>query len=74
MDIQLLFNIFLGALSGIIGWFARTLYQAVEALKDDLYRFREEVAKDYMPKSEIAAMREELLTVMRRIEDKLERR
>lgn len=74
LDLQSLVNIAFGAITGIFGWFARTLYDMVDKLKQDLFLFREQVAKDYMPKSEINAIKDELLTAMRRIEDKLERR
>lgn len=74
LDLQTLVNFVFGAITGIFGWFARTMYDMVDKLKQDLFLFREQVAKDYMPKSEINLIKEELLTAMRRIEDKLERR
>ncbi len=50
------------------------MYAAVNQLKEDLYKFREEVAKDYIPKNEFNLFKEELFTTLRRIEDKLEKK
>ena len=74
MDIQTLLNVGLGAASSILGWFARELWSAVNILKDDLYKLREEIAKDYMPKDEFVVFKSELFTMLRRIEDKLEKK
>jgi hypothetical protein len=57
--------------SGALGWFAREMYLAVQKLKDDLHNFRVEVAKDYTPRSEMTVMKEEIMTALHRIEDKI---
>lgn len=54
-----------------VGWFAREMYGAVDNLRTDLYRFREQVASNYMSKSEIQAMRQEILETLVRIENKI---
>jgi len=74
MEFQTILNIILGSLTGILGWFAREMYAAVQALKDDLYKFREEVAKEYIPKNEFNLFKEELFQTLRRIEDKIEKK
>lgn len=74
MDFQSILNMVLGCLTAILGWFAREMYSAVAQLKDDLYKFREQVAKEYIPKNEFNMFKEELFTALRRIEDKLERK
>lgn len=74
MEFQTILNIVLGSLTGILGWFAREMYSAVQALKDDLYKFREEVAKEYIPKNEFNLFKEELFQTLRRIEDKIEKK
>jgi hypothetical protein len=74
MEFQAVMNIALGCATGIFGWFAREMYGAVQELKTDLYKFREQVARDYIPKNEVQTMREELLSALRRIEDKLEKK
>jgi len=72
MELQALINIVLSVLMSIVGWLARELWTAVQNLKEDLYRLREEIAKDYIPKDDFAAFKNELFTALRRIEDKLE--
>ena len=74
MDNQSLFNMFAGTALTVIGWFARELWTAVQTLKDDLYKLREELAKDYMPKDEFLGFKAELFTMLRRIEDKIEKK
>lgn len=74
METQLLINIFLGCTASVTGWFARELWSAVQILKDDLYKLREEIAKNYMPKDEFVVFKGELFTMLRRIEDKLEKK
>jgi len=74
MEFQTILNIVLGSLTGILGWFAREMYSAVQTLKDDLYKFREEVAKEYIPKNEFNLFKEELFQTLRRIEDKIEKK
>ena len=74
MENQLLINIFLGCAASVTGWFARELWAAVQILKDDLYKLREEIAKNYMPKDEFKSFQGELFTMLRRIEDKLEKK
>ena len=74
MEFQTLLNLILGSLSGIFGWFAREMYSAIQTLKDDLYKFREEVAKEYIPKNEFNLFKEELFNALRRIEDKIEKK
>lgn len=74
MEFQTILNFALGSLSAVLGWFARELWAAVQALKDDLYKLREEIAKDYMPKDEFQTFKSELFSMLRRIEDKLEKK
>ena len=74
MEYQDFVNAALGISATVIGWFARTLWEAVTTLKDDLYKLKEEIAKDYVPKDEFVIFKSELFTVLRRIEDKLERK
>jgi hypothetical protein len=71
MDYQEMFNIAATGVSAGLGWFAREMYNAVQALKEDLYKFREEVARDYAPRSELKTMKEEIMNALHRIEDKL---
>ena len=74
MEVQFLINSILGTALTVAGWFARELWTAVQTLKDDLYKIREEIAKDYMPKDDFNAFKLELFAMLRRIEDKLEKK
>lgn len=74
MDYQTVWNAILGGLTGFLGWFAKELYTTMTGLKEDLNQFRVEVARDYIPKSEVKALRDELMSALRRIEDKLEKK
>ena len=74
MDTQNLINLVLGIVMSVTGWLARELWAAVQALKEDMHKLREEIAKDYMPKNEFISFKGELFTMLRRIEDKLERK
>lgn len=74
MELQFLINAALGSALTAIGWFARELWSAVQNLKEDLYKLREEIAKDYMPKDDFNAFKSELFSMLRRIEDKLEKK
>lgn len=74
LDFQSVLNLLLGSLSAILGWFARELWSAVQSLKDDVYKLREEIAKDYMPKEDFKQFKAELFSMLRRIEDKLEKK
>ena len=46
MDNQLLINLVLGGVMSVIGWFARVLWYAVDELKKDLSKLREELPKE----------------------------
>lgn len=74
MEFQTILNLILGCFTGILGWFGRAMFTAVQELKDDLYKFREEVAKEYIPKNEFNLFKEELFQALRRIEDKIEKK
>jgi hypothetical protein len=49
MDPQSLFNAFFGLASAGMGWFAKTLYGAVQELRKDLNALHIELARDYVP-------------------------
>lgn len=72
MEPQAIFNIVLGCLLSILGWIARTLWDAVTALKDDLAKLREELAKDYVSKDDFKSVSDNIIRKLDRIEDKLD--
>jgi len=60
-----------GALTAM-GWFARTLWQAVQDLKTDLAKLREELPKTYTPKDDFREAMNKIEILFQRISDKLD--
>lgn len=48
MDFQTIINFAIGAAIACIGWFARTLWDAVYKLKDDLKNLEVKIGTDYV--------------------------
>lgn len=74
IDPQTLLNMVLGGALACLGWFAKELWDAVQSLRADLSKLREELAKDYSPKADLVVFKEELFSMLHRIEDKLDRK
>ena len=72
MDYQSLFNIVLGIATSACGWFGRSMWDAVNSLRSDLSRLREELPKTYLAKDDFGEFRRELMSVLSRIESKLD--
>jgi hypothetical protein len=72
MDWQFLFNIAFGLLCAVFGWMSKTLYDAVNALKDDLSKLREEIASDRVHKDDFRDAVKEIKYMLERIFDKLD--
>jgi len=64
----------LGLAQAVLGWFAKTLWDAVQELKRDLAGLREELAKDYVPKVEYRDFIVEIREMFRTIDSKLDRK
>jgi len=74
MEFQQLLNIVLGTAMGVVGWFARELWAAVKELKSDLSKLREDLPKTYISREDYRSDLTEIKTMLRRIEDKLEKK
>jgi hypothetical protein len=74
MEFQQLLNIVLGTAMGVVGWFARELWAAVKELKADLSKLREDLPKTYISREDYRSDLTEIKTMLRRIEDKLEKK
>ena len=48
MDLQQIFMSVLGLACGILGWFARELYSATQALRKDLSELQVRIATDFI--------------------------
>lgn len=74
MEFQQLLNIVLGTAMTVVGWFARELWAAVKELKADLSKLREDLPKTYISREDYRSDLTEIKTMLRRIEDKLEKK
>ena len=74
MDNQLLINLILGGVMSVIGWFARVLWYAVDELKKDLSKLREELPKEYLGKDDYRQDVRELKEMISKLFDILEKR
>lgn len=72
MDYQTIINWGAGAALSVMGWFARTLWQAVQDLKSDLAKLREELPKTYTPKDDFRESMNKIELLFQRISDKLD--
>lgn len=73
MNLQDLFNILIPIICTVLGWFCRELWTAVQELKADLAKLREELPTKYVTKLDFNDRWEEVLKAIHRIEDKLDR-
>jgi hypothetical protein len=74
MDFQSLINFILPTACAILGWFCRELWTAVQDLKDDLAKLREELPTHYVHKDDFNDRWNEVLKALHRIEDKLDKK
>lgn len=74
MDYQTLINIGAGSALGIMGWFARQLWDAVQDLRNDLAKLREELPKVYITKDDFKDGVTELKQILISIDAKLDRK
>ncbi len=71
-EYQTIINIVGGAILTAGGWFARTLWDAVQELKADLSNLRVEIAKDYVPRNDFNRLGDELKDMLNKIFEKLD--
>jgi len=72
MDFQSLMNFILPTTCAVLGWFCRELWTAVQELKADLSKLREELPSHYVTKADFNDRWYEVLKSLHRIEDKLD--
>lgn len=53
MELSNLLNYLIYGIVAVGGWFLRELWQAVTALREDLFNLQKEIAKDYVPRTEV---------------------
>ena len=74
MDFQAMMDFVLPTVSAILGWFCRELWTAMQELKADLAKLREELPTHYVSKDDFNDRWTEVLKSLHRIEDKLDQK
>ena len=69
---QDLLNYIFGILLALLGWFGRTLWDAVQKLKDDLKDIEVDLPSTYVKKTELDNRLQKIETMLDKIFDKLE--
>ncbi len=72
MDSVTLINLLMGIGFAVLGWFARELWSAVKALREDMIKLKEDVSLYYVRKDDFKDFRSEILSFLQRIENKLD--
>lgn len=72
MNLQDLFNTLIPIVCAVLGWFCRELWTAVQELKADLAKLREELPSRYISKDDFSDRWNEVLKSLHRIENKLD--
>ena len=73
MDWQYLINLGGAAAIGVMGWFARQLWDSVKELREDVSAIRLHVSENYVKKSEVENFRQDMDKRFDRIELLLDR-
>ena len=73
MNLQDLFNTFIPIVCAVLGWFCRELWTAVQELKNDVAKLREDLPSKYVSKEDFNDRWNEVLKSLHRLEDKLDR-
>ena len=73
MDLQQIFNVFIPIVCAVLGWFCRELWTAVQELKNDVAKLREDLPSKYVSKEDFNDRWMEVLKSLHRLEDKIDR-
>ena len=68
MDFQFIINLSGAAALGVMGWFARQLWDSVKELKNDVASIRLHMSENYVKKSEVDSFRSDMDKRFDRIE------
>jgi len=72
METQTLINLAGGATLAVIGWFARSIYDAVNELRKDLHEIEVDLPKSYVAKDDFNITMKHIEDMFQRIYDKLD--
>lgn len=67
-------NILMGTGLAVLGWFARELWSAVKALREDMFKLKDDISLYYVRKDDFKDFRGEILSFLQRIETKLDKK
>jgi hypothetical protein len=73
MEMTILWNVGLTAALGLIGWLARLVWSEQQRLQILLNRTREEIAKEYVTKSDSSEVLSQIINKFDRLEEKIDR-
>jgi len=73
VEVELFWNSALTLILGIIGWFLKSWADELQRLQILLNRTREEVAKDYVTKTEVHADINRVITRLEALDTKIDR-
>lgn len=72
LDIQFLFNVAVGAVLAVAGWFFRQLWDAVKELRKDLHDIEKELPISYVRRDEFTEIMRDIKDMFNKINDKLD--
>ena len=72
MDLQQVFNVLVPIVCAVLGWFCRELWTAVQELKNDVAKLREDLPSKYVSKEDFNDRWNEVLKSLHRLEDKMD--
>ena len=73
MDFQYIINLSGAAALGVMGWFARQLWDSVKELKNDIAGIRLHMSENYVKKSEVDSFKQDMDKRFDRVEMLLDR-
>ena len=74
MSIESVFMSLVGCAIGVLGWFARVLYEATQSLRRDLSALEVRIGTDYVRYDRLQDVMKPLMQQLDRIEDALTRK
>jgi hypothetical protein len=72
INLQILFNIGVGAIFAIGGWFFRQLWDATKELRKDLHAIEKDLPVVYVRREEFTEIMREIRAMFEKIHDKLD--
>jgi hypothetical protein len=74
MEWQSIINIGAGSLLAMFGWFARELWDMVQAIKEDVQKLEVKIAREYTTHADMSARFDKIENILERIFDKIDKK